>query len=188
MGEANTRSMNRRSFLATVGVGLSTPLVGCVQAPGSLETDGPNGSSGTDDPTTSQEPTHDLVVENYTESTLTAQIRVVEQNGPTVVDGRYELPDRRGIEFDDIAAWERIYTIELAIEGADPAVLSWHTEECGAAAESPGSGGSRNATVRIEAGSEEERAHEISMVVDECDALYGPALPTGPAKGFRIED
>lgn len=185
--------MDRRSFLATTGVGLSVPLVGCVQAPGIRETEGPAGSSETGDPTsdvptTEDEPTHDLVVENHTETTLTAQIRLFEQDGTTLVDGRYELPDRRGIEFDEVASWERTYTIELTLEGSEPVSRSWQTDECGPAEETPGSGGSRNATVRIEADPEEQREHQISLIVDDCDALYGPELPTGPARGFRLED
>lgn len=192
--------MDRRSFLATIGVGVSGSLVGCVQAPGIPGSDLPAGSSATadssgtdgttemDDSSTVNEPPHDLVVENHTDTTLTAHIRLAEKNGDTLVEDRFELPHGRGIEFDDIAAWERTYTIELAIDGGEIASFSWHTDECGPAEESPGSGGSRNATVRIEPDPEKPDERQISMVVDQCDALYGPELPTGPADGFRVED
>ena len=196
MGETHTFAMNRRSFLAAAGLGLSVPLVGCVQAPGSRQNDGPAGSSETDDaagssetdgPTTEDERRHDLVVENYTETTLMAEIRVLETD-TAIVDGRYELPDGRGIEFEDLAIWEHTYTIELSIEGGDPTAFSWQTKDCGAPEESPGSGGSRDATIRIEADSEAQGDHQLSLLVDECDAIYGPQLPTGPANGFRLED
>lgn len=179
--------MNRRSFLTTAGLTISVPIVGCVQAPGTEGTQ-PKETTDPGTQTTDSEGTHDLFVENYTEDTLTADIRVTRDDGNVLVEGRYELPNQRGIEFDDLAAWERSYTVNVAVTPADETTFEWKTSKCGPGSETPGSGGSRAATVRIEGSSGEDGKYDISLLVDQCDALYGPGLPTGPAEGFRLDN
>ncbi|MFA9518377.1 hypothetical protein ACERIT_14375 [Halopenitus sp. H-Gu1] len=180
--------MDRRTYLATTGGAITVPLVGCLQAPTDDETEQPTRPWPASEPIANPDGTHHLVVENHTETTETAWIRVVREDGATLVDGLYELPHGRGIEFEDLAAWERTYTIELAIEGDDVTSLEWQTPECGPDSEAPRTRGSRNATVRVEEASDGNDDYRISVVVDECDAMFGPGLPTGSAEEFRLDD
>lgn len=177
--------MNRRTFLASTGGGLSAPLVGCLGDTTADQT------TPSDQPWTPSAPIedpdgiHHLFVENYTDTSETAWLRVGCEDGATLVDGRYELPDGRGIEFDDIAAWETTYTVELAIDGEDVAALEWHTAACDPDSEAPD--GSRNGAVQVEdaADSNERR---ISFVTDQCDAIRVPDVPVGPAEAFRLDE
>lgn len=189
-----SKSMDRREFLATVGVALAAPLSGCLDETGTEnDSAGPRTSTGDDssdrpwppsDPVETPDGAHHLFVANHTDTTEQAWLRVVRKDGVALVDGRYELPDERGIEFEAIAAWETTYTIDLAIDGEDVTSLEWHTEACGSASEASGDGGSRNATVRIE---DSDTGDRVSFVVDQCDALFAPEVPTGPAEAFRLD-
>lgn len=173
--------MDRRTFLASTGIALSVPVVGCL---GGATGDGPPDRPWTPaDRIEDPGGVHDLFVENHTDATEAAWIRVVRDDGAALVDGRYELPDGRGIEFDAVAGRERTYAVDLAIDGEDVASLEWATEACGQGSEAPG--GSRNAIVRVGMAADE---HPVSLVVDECDALHGPELPTGPAESFRLDE
>lgn len=179
--------MDRRTVLATTGIALTAPLSGC-SSPSAADKNGtPDRPWAASDPIENPDGAHHLVVENHTDTTRPAWLRVVREDGAALVDGRYELPDGRGIEFEDIAAWQTTYTIELAIDGDDVTSREWYTEECGSDSEAAGGSGSRNATVRVEEPSD-DGDHQISLVTDECDALYGPGLPRGPAEGFRLDE
>ncbi len=177
--------MDRRQFVGTAGTALCVALSGCTGGRfggNDDRSERPRQSSG---PVESPDGTHHLFVENLTDTTEPASVRVVRDDGATLVDGRYELPDGRGIRFDDVAAWERTYTVELAIDGEDPVSLQWETRECGSESESP-QGGSRNASVRVRAGAGDE--DRVSIVVDQCDAIFAPAVPVGPADNFRLDE
>lgn len=187
--------MDRRAFLAMTGIALAAPLSGCASSAGRGDDSSDSGpSSGSDssdrpwppsDPIETPDGAHHLSVANHTDTTESAWLRVVREDGVTLVDGRYELPDERGIEFEAIAAWETTHAIDLAIDGEGVTSLEWHTEACESDSEAPGDGGSRNAIVRVTEGdSDEER---VSLVVDRCDALFGPEVPTGPAEAFRLD-
>lgn len=178
--------MQRRAFLSSIGSSLAASLAGCtslIERP-TGEADQPPWSPS--DPIVDPDGTHHLFIENRTERTETAWIRVDRDDGATLVNGRYELPDMRGIKFESIAAWEGTYTVRLAIAGGDVSTRRWQTDPCGAAQESPGDGGSRNAFVRVWPADADAR-DRVSLVVDECDALYGPEVPTGNADAFRLD-
>lgn len=169
--------MNRRTFLAAAGV---TPFVGCVgttESPGSETTT----SEPESEPTTTKP--HDLYIVNYTTTTEIATVHVRDEDG-IVVDGRYELPSERGIEFADIGAWEMTYTVELTIADTALGPLTWETESCEAIEEAPR--GSRDGYVQVRG--DETDGHEATVAVGQCDAIYGPEYPTGPAEGFRVEE
>lgn len=129
---------------------------------------------------------HDLYVENHTDTTEPAWVRVVREDGAYLVDGRYELPDERGIEFDEVAAWETTYTVDVAIDGEPTRSVEWHTESCNGT-ESP-NGGSRDAGVRVLAAEDDpDRAHRLELHVNQCDALgMASQLPAGPASTFKL--
>jgi hypothetical protein len=129
---------------------------------------------------------HDLFVENHTDQTESAWIRVVSEDGNVLVDGTYELPDGRAIEFSDIAAWETTYSIDISLNDADVTTLEWTTKECGPGSEAP-EHGSRNAAVRYGA-KDIEDGRQFDFVVDQCDAIIAGRLPSGPADGFRIDE
>lgn len=179
--------MDRREFLAATGVSLAVPLGGCTSS-GLTASGSPDRPWTPSDFTESSDGVHHLFVENYTDTTEAAWLRVVREDGSALVDGRYELPDGRGIRFEDIAAWKTTYTIDLAIDGEGAISLEWYTEECGDDSEAPGGSGSRNAAVRVEAATAGTDVHDISLAVDECDALVAPRLPTGPATAFRLDE
>lgn len=180
--------MDRRSVLVSAGSALSLSFSGCLGrtfAGGNETSNRPWTASSTSG---AQDGTHHLVVENHTDTTLAAWLRVSKHEGPVIVDGRYELPDGRGIKFAEIAGWEMAYTIELAIDGEETTSLEWTTPTCGPDSEAPGKSGSRNATVLIKDPVGENEEHQISLMLDECDALYGPGLPTGPAATYRLDE
>ncbi|MEF8799611.1 MAG: hypothetical protein V5A56_01065 [Halolamina sp.] len=177
--------MNRRTFLATTGTGLVTPLVGCISDPTADQTPTPDRPWTQSDPSDNPDGSHHLFVENHTDKTEAAWLRVAREGGAPLVDGRYELPDKRGLKFEDIAAWETTYTVELAIDSEDIATRKWHTRECGSDSEAPD--GSRNGAARVKDGSDGDE-QRISFVVDQCDALYAPGVPVGPAETFRLDE
>jgi hypothetical protein len=176
--------MDRRQFLTTITVVLSTPLVGCLDGtplagdatPGRPWT--PSESGQTPDGT------HHLFIENHTETPETAWVRVTSEAGGTLVNGRYELPDMRGIQFEAIGRWETTYAIDISIDGEEPVSLEWVTAECGPDSEAPD--GSRNASVRVtEPSGDDDR---VELLIDQCDALYAPGVPAGSAEYFRLDE
>lgn len=176
--------MDRRQFLATTAVALLTPLVGCLD--GTLlagdatpERPWPPGES-----VTPHDGTHHLFIENHTETTKAAWVRVTSDAGETLVDGRYELPNMRGIKFEAIARWETTYTIDIALDGEDRVSLEWVTAACGPDSEAPN--GSRNASVRVTDPSSDDDG--IELLMDQCDALYAPGVPAGSAEDFRLDE
>ena len=181
-------TMDRRTFLGTTGGTLSTLMAGCI---GEIATDGTRTPDPPWTPVEATEPpdgTHHLYVENHTSVTETAWIRVLRDDGGVLVDGRYELPDERGIKFESIAAWEQTYTIEIAIDGEDVVSRSWQTTPCDSGTETGGKGGSRNAVVRVTDGDSADEPNRITFVVDQCDALHAPGVPVGSADYFRLDE
>lgn len=179
--------MDRRSVLASAGGALTLSLGGCLGTNFGRDTETSPRPWTASTTTASPDGTHHLVVENHTDATRAAWLRVSEREGATLVDGRYELPDGRGIEFAELAGWETAYTIELAVDGGPTTTFSWTTPTCGADAEVSGQSGSRNATVLVEASAGEGDEPQASLVVDECDGIYSH-LPAGPAASHRLDE
>lgn len=176
--------MDRRQFLATTAVALSTPLVGCVDDTPLAGDATPERPWPPSESVATPHGTHHLFIENHTETTEAAWVRVTSETVETVVDGRYELPDMRGIKFDAIARWETTYTIDIALDGEERVSLEWITAECGPDSEAPN--GSRNASVRVtDPATEGDR---MELLVDQCDALYAPGVPAGSAEFFRLDE
>lgn len=180
--------MDRRQLLATMGLAVAAPIGGCLDTTSGQTEDPPERPWDASDPIDEEDGEHHLFVENHTDATERAWLRVVREDGEHVVDGRYELPDGRGIEFEDIAAWETTYSIELALEQGTVHSQEWETPECGSASESPGSGGSRNATLRFETTGDSGDGPLVSIRVDQCDAIVGPDLPATPAEDRRVDE
>lgn len=172
--------MNRRTFLATAGAAVA----GCA---GITDAGTPAPPWPVTDPIADPDGTHDLFVENHTDRSETAWLRVVRNDDAVVVDGRYELPDGRGIRFDDVAAWERAYTIDIAIDGMDRRTFDWQTADCGSDAESADDDGSRNAAVRLE-DVDPGDGTRLALRVDGCDAIDTGTVPTGSAERFRLSE
>jgi hypothetical protein len=140
----------------------------------------------TESPTPSQTPEypHDLYIINYTTTTEIATVRIRDGNGNTVVEDQYELPSERGIEFEDIGAWEMEYTVELTIAGTELTPLTWFTASCASVDEAPQ--GSRDGYVQLRRDSSDRL--QATLTVDGCDAIFDPKYPTGPAQGYRAEE
>lgn len=176
--------MDRRQFLATTAVALSSPLVGCMDVTTAFDDSPPDRPWSPSEPVEDPDGAHHLFIENHTETTEAAWGRVSNEVGASLVDGRYELPDRRGLEFESIADWQTSYTIDLAIDGEDLVSLEWFTAECGPDSEAPD--GSRNASVRVTAASGDQK--RVELLIDQCDALYAPGVPAGSADAFRLDE
>lgn len=179
--------MDRRTFCATTAAAVTGSLVGCVGTPTDAdpEPETPTGTAPqTETPTQSPAQPHDLYVMNYTTTTETATVQVIDGGGTDIVDGRYELPSERGIEFEDVGAWQRSYTVELSVDGTDLSPLTWATESCASVDEAPR--GSRNGYVQVRSDGADRL--QATLAVDGCDEIIGPAYPTGPADGFRVEE
>jgi len=142
--------------------------------------------SETKSPTPSQTPEqpHHLYLVNYTTTTEIATVRVLDENGNAVVKGQYELQSERGIEFEDIGAWEEEYTVKLTIDGTELTPLTWFTASCASVDEAPR--GSRDGYVQLRRDSSDRL--QATLAVDGCDAIIGPEYPTGLAQGFRVEE
>ncbi|WP_262177553.1 hypothetical protein [Haloarcula laminariae] len=180
--------MNRRQFLSISALSLS--LSGCMEV--SFVDDNENNlptpslDSETESPTPSQTPEqpHDLYIVNYTTTKEIATVHILDENLNAVVEGQYELPSERGIEFKDIGAWETEYKVELSIDGTELTPLMWFTASCASVDEAPR--GSRDGYVQLRRdGSDRLQA---TIAVNGCDAIIGPEYPTGPAQGFRVEE
>lgn len=179
--------MDRRTFCATTAASITATLVGCVGTTTDADPETETGTRSEPETPTQSESTaqpHDLYVMNHTTTTEVASVRVVDGDEAAVVDGRYELPSERGIEFQDIGGWERTYTVELTIDGTSLEPLTWKTSSCASVDEAPR--GSRNGYVRVQA--DKTGGLRATVAVDGCDAIVGPKYPTGPAKGFRVEE
>lgn len=197
--------MDRRQFCTLGGLTLAG-LAGCLSGSGDSDDDAngdpkdgrdsgnatDNGNDGDTDTrwgetetVTEVEGAHHLFVENHTDETESAWIRVVSEDDDVLVDGRYELPDGRAIEFSDIAAWETTYDIEISLEEENLTTFEWTTTECGPDSEAPN--GSRNAAVRYGADSADDSA-PFDIVVDQCDAIIAGTIPSGPAEYFRLDE
>lgn len=179
--------MNRRTFLATTGVVVAAAQSGCLGDSSAATDATPERPWPPRDPIESPDGPHHLVIANRTETTTSAWLKVTRDDGGVLVEGRYELPDRRGIRFSAIASWETEHTIHFAISGADVRPLTWTTDACGSGSEGSGTQGSRNALVRLRA-AETDDANRVSIVVDECDALVAPQVPVGPGETFRLAE
>lgn len=176
--------MHRRQFLATTAVGLSSSLVGCLDGTIPFNGSTPDRPWPPSEPVEDPEGTHHLYLENHTETTEAAWVRVASEAGTTLVDGRYELPDMRGITFEAIADWETTYTIDLAIDDEDPVALEWFTAACGS--DSEALDGSRNAAVRVsESSGDDDR---VELRIDGCDEIHAPSVPAGSAEAFRLDE
>lgn len=181
--------MNRRRMMRTAGLAVTLPLAGCL-----------NAGRFFDEHATPERPwapspvrgtpagAHDLYVVNLTESRLAGWIRVVRDDTASIVNGRYDLPATGGLEFTDIGAWETTYTIEVAFDARTRISQYWSTAMCGADTLAPGETGSRNAILRILTASDASDGERASLVTDQCDQLHKPAVPTGPAEGYRLDD
>jgi hypothetical protein len=148
------------------------------------ETSTPDSDTKSSTPAQTPEQPHALFIVNYTTSTEIATVRVLNENGNAVVEGQYELPSERGIEFKDIGAWETEYTVELTIDGTELTPLTWFTASCASVDEAPR--GSRDGYVQLRRDSSDRL--QATLAVDGCDAIIGPEYPTGLAQGFRIEE
>jgi hypothetical protein len=165
--------MNRRTLLATSAATVSLPLVGCVGTTSDPET--PSETAATP---------HDLYLVNYTATTEIATVHIVSGDGAAVVDGRYELPSERGLEFEGIGAWERTYTVELTIADTALDPMTWETASCETIEGAPR--GSRDGYVYVP--DDESDGSQATLFVDDCDAIIGPEYPTGPAQGSRVAE
>jgi hypothetical protein len=179
--------VHRRRALRVAGVTLAATLGGCLDADRGGESGTPERPWTASDPVESPAGAHHLFVENLTETTENAWLRLRREDGATLVDGRYELPDGRGFEFENVARWARTYTITVAIDGAEPVSMTWSTAACGSGSETGKDNGSRNAAVRVRS-VEGDETNRVALVVDDCDALFSPAVPIGPAEAFRLDE
>lgn len=193
--------MDRRTFLATIGVGTSIPAVGCLGAFGESDTagdgsgdgenDGESDDGDADDGETDDGETgiHHLFLVNLDDAPRRIDLEVVDrgENEP-VIEGTYELPDERGGEFREVAAWDETYEVRATLESGVSETFAWEIERCPATeaegGESESETGSRNASVGIE-----PNADDLSFVTDSCDEIVaGTAVPVGPARQFVVEE
>jgi len=124
---------------------------------------------------------NDLIVLNYTSTSVPATVRIADPDGTVTAQGRYELPNELGIVFADVAGWEATYSIALAVGGGEPMTLEWATEPCGGEATH-----SRDASLRVFDG--DDGGYESSLFIDECDVSSAPEYPTVPAAEFRMAE
>ena len=181
--------MERRQFISVSS--MSFLLSGCmgVTLSGSNESDSPavnaTGSITPDSATgtgTPKQP-HDLYVMNYTTTAKTVTVSVLDENKNTIISGQYEIPGERGIEFEDIGAWQKTYEIKLLIDDTELSPLMWETASCASVEEAPQ--GSRNGYVRLHRADTD--GFQATLTMDGCDQIVGPEYPTGPAQGFRVK-
>lgn len=195
--------MDRRQLLAATGITLTTSLAGCYgldPRPGDGEDgtpdgngeadDGEDGTHGEDDDAAgSQVSTHSLFVENLDEAARRLDVEVTgREDDDHLIEGTYEVPDERGIEFRREIAWDRTFEVTVTLESGLSDSFEWAIASCpGARAEDGGSeqqDGSRNGSVRIE-----PDAADLSFVTDSCDEIVaGTEVATGPAENYEVED
>jgi len=194
----------RRRTLLTTGAAALAATAGCLGRDDSGGTSGGTDDPTTDDPTTeppTDDPTtdpggdtyatfappedaaHRLYVENLDDESHPIDVQVTAMaTGETVLAGRFEAPDGRGIEFPAVAARDANYGVQVALVDAAPAAaFQWNAQACPEDSEAPN--GSRNGSVRIA-----EDAADLSFVVDVCDALVaGTEVSTGPPGNFSLD-
>lgn len=125
---------------------------------------------------------HHLYVENVTDESRRLSLRA-RRCDETIVDGTYDVPDERGIEFEDVAGWDDWIVLEASLESGPTEAFSWVLEDCSGLG---GKGGSRNASVRILPADAES---EFEFVVDNCDEITaGAEVPVGPADYFEVDE
>ena len=181
--------MERRQFISVSS--MSFLLSGCmgVTLSGSNESDSPavnaTGSTTPDSATETEtlEQPHNLYIMNYTTTTKTVTVSVLDENKNTILGGQYEVPYERGIEFEDVGAWQKTYEIKLLIDNTELSPLMWETASCASVEEAPQ--GSRNGYVRLRRADTD--GFQATLTMDGCDQIVGPEYPTGPAQGFRVE-
>lgn len=182
-------AMHRRTVLCAAGVAVTGSVSGCLDR---VQVLGENGTPERpwEASTLSETPegVHHLYVVNRTETRMAAWIRVVRNDGAAIVDGRYELPATGGLEFGEIGAWETSYTIKVALDGRERISRYWSIATCGEDTLAPGDKGSRNGTLRILTASAADDGERATFVTDQCDQIHKPAVPTGPAEGFRLDE
>lgn len=183
--------MDRRRFLTTSGIALSMSLAGCFGLYGNSGTT----DKGSDDPgddgggsETPQKAIHSLFVENLDSEAHRINIKVVGDGGEPLIEGSYEIPDERGIEFQQEVQWGEQFEVTMTLESGLSGTFDWEIASCpGPKAEDGGSEspeGSRNGSVRIESGAE-----ELSFVTDSCDEIIaGTEVATGPAGHYEAEN
>lgn len=201
--DAERTGMRRRALLGA-GAGALAAAAGCLDgiAGGGDDADDDDGTDdggddATDTPphdtTTGSDSTyatfappsdaaHRLYVENLDDTAHPVDLAVrAVASGETVLAGRFEAPDGRGIEFPAVAARDANYEVRVALVDRDLAALfQWTARSCDGT-EAPE--GSRNGSVRIAEG-----ATDLSFVVDACDALQaGAAVSTGPPGNFALD-
>lgn len=176
--------MRRRAVLVTAGMVSTMGMSGCATFLNDRPPARPWPESNVVE---DSEGTHDLFVENHTETSEIAWLRVIRSDDRVLVDGRYELPNGRAIRFEDLAGWECTYTIDIAIDGGARTSFEWIVEACGPGAEAPGDTGSRNAAVRVEPPTG-WNGEQLRFVVDQCDAIVAGAIPAGSAAYFRLDE
>ncbi len=206
MDPVRERSGMRRRTLLTTGAAALAATAGCLgenDDPGGTSdgtddpaTDDPTTEPPTDDPTTEpptddtyatfappEDAAHRLYVENLDDESHRMDVQVTAlETGETVLAGRFEAPDGRGIEFPEIAARDAVYGVQVALVDAGPAAaFQWNAQACPEDSEAPN--GSRNGSVRVA-----EDAADLSFVVDACDALVaGTEVSTGPPGNFALD-
>lgn len=186
--------MNRRRFCALSATAVAG-LAGCLDSDSNSRS-GDSPDDGDDNTDTFERPwdrretsratdgVHDLFVENHTDTTEPAWLRVRHADGSVLVDGKYELPSERAIEFDSLVGWDQTWTVDIAVRGLTQQSFEWSTPTCRSDSES-GAGGSRNGAVRLETGVD---GRQFDFRSDQCDAVQTGTLPAGPAESFRLDE
>lgn len=125
---------------------------------------------------------HHLYLMNLDDESRRIHLEVVRQStGETLIEGTYDVPDRRGGEFRDLAAWGDTYEVTATLESGHSKTFTWAIESC-SGSEAPK--GSRNGSVRVDPG-----GTDLSFVADNCDEIIaGTEAPTGPAEQFEVDD
>lgn len=125
---------------------------------------------------------HHLYVENLDDEARRLSLRVTRCDEP-VVEGTYDVPDERGIEFENVALWGDRIVLEVSLESGPSDAFSWVVDGC---RDISGQHGSRNASVRL---LPDGAAGELELVVDDCDEIVaGAEVPIGPAGQFEADE
>jgi hypothetical protein len=185
--------MDRRTALAAAGGAASALLAGCIDTArsvvGSSDDEPSDDEPSDDEPNDDETGTHHFYLVNLDDESRRVDLEIGRRDGnETVVAGTYEIPDERGAEFRDVAAWEETYEVTATLASGLSETFAWETDPCpGPEAEDDASelpDGSRNAAVRIDPGAE-----ALSFVADNCDEIIaGTEVSTGGADRFEVEE